>query len=183
LALRLDELHQGELIDAIERFSIEYGLKAEEMVKKLMTTRLKPRTGRLRASVKLDIKRTTSAVRVILKAGNKKNVPYAVTHEYGATIKAKPGKWLRIPLPNARTSAGVDRFSTPLRQTGKGKFYAAKSKKGNLLLFDRKTNKPWYVLKKQSKIPKRPTFAPTFKYLDDKMIPELEDFIVSLFEV
>jgi len=182
---RLSALADGELLDGLERIALTYGLKAEELTKKLMSTRLKPRTGRLRASVRLvpksGVKRSTTKLRVTL-AGGGKNVPYIYTHEYGATIRAKPGKALRIPLPAALTAAGVDRYPPPLKVTGRGKFYLAKSKKGNALLFNKRTDEPWYVLRKRVKIPPRPTIGPAFRFATKKMIPEVEEFISGVLE-
>tara|TARA_R110000824_G_scaffold249220_9_gene438191 strand:- start:294 stop:866 length:573 start_codon:yes stop_codon:yes gene_type:complete len=180
VADRLASLGEGELLETVELVAHELGMKGEELTKKLMTVRLKPRTGRLRASVNYKVKRLSNRIQLVLKAGGKR-LPYLVTHEYGATIRMK-SKYLRIPLPAAKTKAGVDRYSTPLRTTGAGLFYAAKSKRGNLLLFSRKTNKPWYILKKSVTIPRRQTIGLGFRYIEKNLAPELEKIILMKLE-
>jgi len=83
-----------------------------------------------------------------LKAGGK-DARHAAIQDGGGTVKGKP--WLRIPLPRALVG-GRDRYPGSLRAQAPRKFYAARSKAGNLLLFDRATNAPWYVLKRSVKV-------------------------------
>lgn len=65
-------------------------------------------------------------------------------------------KWLAIPLPIAKTAAGVSRYQTPRDVPG---LRFMLSKRGNALLVD-KTGVPWYVLRKSVTIPKRPYLLP-----------------------
>lgn len=68
-------------------------------------------------------------------------------HERGATIRAKAGGYLTIPLPAALDSRGV-----PLRKRARDwdNTFVARSKRGNLIIFQKKGRKnirPLYVLK------------------------------------
>jgi len=126
---------------------------------------LASRTGRLRQSIVGSSKgRSGAVVDVSLRAGGRvgnRSVPYAAAHEFGSTIRPKRARMLRIPLPAALTSAGVDRFPSPLRQTGAGLFYLRRSRRGNLILFNRVTSEPWYVLRDKVEIPARPFLRPS----------------------
>ena len=167
-------------MDAIELVAIDYGLQAETQTKKLMTTVLKVRTGRLRNSVRQRVKRTKTKVIVTLQAGGKR-VPYMMVHEFGSDgdITPKKGKYLRLPLPPAKTKAGVDRRSGgSLRGDKDFRFVPAKYLKGNNpLLIHVPSGKPWYVLKKSVRIPPRPTISKAYQWLEANMIPALEDAI------
>jgi hypothetical protein len=83
------------------------------------------------------------------------NHPGARIQEYGGTITGKP--WLAIPLPAARTAAGASRGSL---RSFKNTFFA-KSKAGNLLLFQRngKSITPLFVMKSSVTIPARLGFG------------------------
>ena len=177
---QLEKLGKGGLMDAIELVAIDYGLQAETQTKKLMTTVLKVRTGRLRNSVRQRVKRTKTKVIVTLQAGGKR-VPYMMVHEFGSDgdITPKKGKYLRLPLPPAKTKAGVDRRSGgSLRGDKDFRFVPAKYLKGNNpLLIHVPSGKPWYVLKKSVRIPPRPTISKAYQWLEANMIPALEDAI------
>lgn len=180
VAEQLEKLGKGGLMDAIELVAIDYGLQAETQTKKLMTTVLKVRTGRLRNSVRQRVKRTKTKVIVTLQAGGKR-VPYMMVHEFGSDgdITPKKGKYLRLPLPPAKTKAGVDRRSGgSLRGDKDFRFVPAKYLKGNNpLLIHVPSGKPWYVLKKSVRIPPRPTISKAYQWLEANMIPALEDAI------
>ena len=65
---------------------------------------------------------------------------YYRVQEYGGTIRSnRAGGFLAIPLPAAKTPAGVSRYPSPLRQSLKIAFpqgtFVRKSKGGNLILF------------------------------------------------
>ena len=177
---QLEKLGKGGLMDAIELVAIDYGLQAETQTKKLMTTVLKVRTGRLRNSVRQRVKRTKTKEIVTLQAGGKR-VPYMMVHEFGSDgdITPKKGKYLRLPLPPAKTKAGVDRRSGgSLRGDKDFRFVPAKYLKGNNpLLIHVPSGKPWYVLKKSVRIPPRPTISKAYQWLEANMIPALEDAI------
>ena len=180
VARHLRDLSEGQLMDAIELIAIDYGLQAEERTKDLMRSVLKVRTGRLRNSVRQRVKRTKDKVTVTLQAGGKR-VPYMLVHEFGSDgdIKPKRGKYLRLPLPPAKTKAGVDRRSGgSLRGDKDFKFVPAKYLKGNdPLLIHVPSGKPWYVLKRSVRIPPRPTISKAYEWLEANMIPALNDAI------
>ena len=75
-------------------------------------------------------------------------------HETGGVIKAKKAKYLTIPLPAALRSNG-----TPIKRKARDwkDTFVAKSKKGNLLIFQKRGSKivPLYALKRSVKIPPR----------------------------
>jgi hypothetical protein len=81
-------------------------------------------------------------------------LPYARIQEYGGTIYPKHAKFLAIPLTAALDSRGV-----PLRQGPRfwQNTFVAKSKAGNLLIFQRRGKDiiPLYVLKDKVTIPAR----------------------------
>ena len=183
-AQRLQRMvNDDQLLKAIERVGLEMGLHAEDLTKRLMSTRLKPRTGRLRASVRNEVTRTGDRVEIRLLAGNVK-LPCMATHEYGATIRPRRGKYLRIPLPPALTGAGVDRRAGgSLRNDPNFAFVPARNLKGrNPLLIHVRTGKPWYVLKRQVRIPPRPTVGPAFKKMQKDIVPELANVIRPVLE-
>lgn len=81
-------------------------------------------------------------------------VHHLVAHEFGATVKAKNGGWLTIPLPAALNANG-----TPKKPRARDwpNTFIIKSKKGNLLIVQKKGRGilPLYVLKKSVRIPAR----------------------------
>jgi hypothetical protein len=100
---------------------------------------------------------------------------YAVTHEYGATIRAKPGKALTIPFPAALTPAGVLKKSAR-QYMEQDNVFIVKGKKGPLIVRRDSTkagkNERWtllFALKKQVKVPARMGLRKSFQ---DQM-PEL----------
>ncbi len=75
-------------------------------------------------------------------------------HEKGGVIKVKKAKFLTIPLKAALDSRGI-----PLKRSARDwrNTFVAKSKKGNLLIFQKRGVGivPLYVLKKEVRIPPR----------------------------
>jgi len=75
---------------------------------------LHPRTGTLRRSFRFAVKgRHFWDTSVEIKSTAK----YAAIHEFGGEIRPKRAKKLAIPLADAKTQAGVARWSSPLRVT------------------------------------------------------------------
>lgn len=134
---------------------------------------LRSRSGRLKSSIAGSVKgESGGSFAIVLRAGGRVggySVPYAAAHEFGATITPKRAKFLRIPLPAARTAAGVDRYATPLRQTGAGMFHVRRSASGRLLLFNNATGEPWYLLVRQSKVRARPFLRPSLTEAGEKL--------------
>jgi hypothetical protein len=100
-------------------------------------------------------------------------VKYARLQELGGTVNARQGGYLRIPLPPAKTGAGVDRYSGPLREIARGKFTVIKSRAGNLLLIDIETGEPWYLLRKSVTIRARPYLRPAIDHVAKSDLPTI----------
>jgi len=149
-----------ELVATIRKRLYAAALMAEAEGKRNATTTIHARTGRLRASIAARLEPgPNDALDLKLRAGGGNSgpdVPYAAIHEYGGIIRPVRRKWLAIPLPIARTAAGVSRYQTPRDVPG---LRFMLSKRGNALLVDKK-GVPWYVLKKSVSIPKRPYLLP-----------------------
>lgn len=97
---------------------------------------------------------------------------YAAIHEHGGVVRAKSGKFLRVPIKNgpALTPAGVNRYHGSFRRSAPSdhSFYVIRSDSGNLLLMGKKKKsgakpKPWYTLVKSVTIPKRMGFLTAIK--------------------
>ena len=79
---------------------------------------------------------------------------YMSAHEYGATIRAKGGKYLTVPLPAAMNGDGTPKKPSALLWR---KAQVIKSKSGNLLIVVKNGRQliPLYVLKEVVKLPPR----------------------------
>ncbi|MEA3225733.1 MAG: hypothetical protein U9Q07_07255 [Planctomycetota bacterium] len=129
---------------------------------------LKRRTGNLMRSFHVGSKMGIDNV----TAWSASTSPYASIHETGGEIKPRRRKFLAIPLPGARTKAGVTKGSMigVVKGQSQPSLYGVKglfpivSKKGNLLLVKKKGAGfvPLFVLKKSVAIPARLKFAETF---------------------
>lgn len=135
---------------------------------------LSRRTGQLARSVTFKV--TPGASNVTLNVSIGANAPYAQIHETGGVIYAKHAENLAIPLPAAKTKAGVARLASP-RQDATLKFMISRA--GNKLLV-RITGKgkgrkiiPMYVLKNRVIIPARLGFAKTFEREAKQIIDEV----------
>lgn len=107
------------------------------------------------------------------------SVPYErKIHEHGGVIKARKAKYLTIPLPAALDSRGV-----PLKKSAKDwtNTFVAKSKAGNLIIFQRKGAQiiPLYVLKTQVYIPPRLGMGKTIMAGKDYLVDRLVDAILT----
>ena len=134
---------------AMARTALQLSLMAEAEGKKNATTRLSVRTGHLRNSVHGSVSSTGDVLQIRVAAGGRSggaDVRYARIQDQGGTVRARSGGKLRMPLPVAKTAAGVDRLPGPLRLVAPGRFHARRSKRGNLLLFDNSTGAPHYLL-------------------------------------
>ena len=191
---RLRSLGGGELAKQILSAMTLTMLNAEGNAKRNATTRPRVRTGRLRSSIAGSAAITGGNIEGRLEAGGhsrKKHlgqndspsgghgeVPYARFQEEGGHPRAPSGKKLRIPFPGgpALTGAGVDRYPSPLRSTGGGRFFLVVTDDG-AYLHNRDTPDagPWYVLVSSTKEP-----IPGKRYLGramDKAKTELPSFI------
>ena len=140
---------------------------------------LKVRTGRLRQSIAGRYKAGPAVHDIVLSAGGAragKEVRYAAIHEYGGTVRPKNGRYLRIPMGAAVTGAGVDRFTTPLRQSGAGLFRVQKAEDGRLFLVKtvgKGKGQPWYRLVTSARIPARPYLHPTIERVKLRIGPDI----------
>lgn len=102
---------------------------------------------------------------------------YAAIHEYGGTIRPTNAQYLTLPLPAVKMKAGVVRGGArAFNET-----FVAKSKRGNLILFQRQGQEivPLFLLTKGPiRIPARPSLAPTAERVT---IPELERAVRASF--
>lgn len=108
------------------------------------------RTGELSRSIHFEVKGqqlNTLTLRIYSDS------PYAKIQEFGGTIKPKNAQWLAIPLDAVKTGTGVARGGP---RDYENTFFA-KSKKGNLILFQKNEGKvtPLFVMKKEVTIPPR----------------------------
>lgn len=154
-------------------------LTAEAEAKKNATTTLHVRSGRLRNSIRgLVVPAEKGTFELRLSAGSKADrdpggpadVVYARIHELGGRVVPVRKQWLAIPLPPARTPAGVARYATARDAPG---LRFLKSKRGNLLLVA-KDGTPWYVLRKQVDIPARPYLYPALVDAGQRLAARLE---------
>jgi len=159
----------------VKKALVASALEMEGQAKRNCRRVLQMRTGRLVGSITSGVAPAPggkAAWDINLRAGGRAkgaDVPYAAIHEYGGTIRPKNGAYLRIPLGAALTTAGVDRFATPLRSTGAGLFGVVKTERGSLLLQHRPSGVPWYVLVPQVRMPARPFMRPAF----DEVVPKI----------
>ena len=107
---------------------------------------LQSRSGEGLASIKRSIRITGSTLDTV---EGRISTGQMGIHETGGTIRAKSAGYLTIPLPAAMDSRGV-----PLRQRARDwdNTFVARSKKGNLIIFQKKGRKnitPLYLLKSE----------------------------------
>lgn len=160
-------------------------LRAEARAKRNATVILHVRSGRLRASIRslvepsteggLDLKLSAGGGR----EGGSSEVVYARIHELGGTIRPVRRKWLAIPLPPARTAAGVSRYKTPRDVPG---LHFVTSKRGNLLLV-KPDGQPWFVLRKDVDIPARPYLRPALEEASAELVPRLAGTLTATLDL
>lgn len=115
-------------------------------------TTLSSRSGRLVRALLRSVKVKGSTVNTI--EAEIRLTGYAPIHEFGGTITPKRGKFLTIPLPAALDGQGVPKMR---RARDWPNTFVAKTKKGNLVIFQRRGAEiiPLYVLKTSVTIPPR----------------------------
>lgn len=140
----------SRLTRAMRQFGMDF-------VRRLKTERfsgrpaLRRRTGELSRSFQMSLSGTRLndlTLRVFSRS------PYAKIQEYGGTIVPKKAQWLAIPLDAVKTKGGVARGGPRDYQNT----FFAKSKKGNLILFQKDSSGgiiPLFVMKKEVTIPPR----------------------------
>jgi len=128
---------QAERIITRQAREMQRYVRTEHLTGGTTSTRLRVRTGKLRAScipIKTEIKEGS------VEGGISFGTVYGRVHigpkGQMTTITPKKGKYLTIPLPAAMTGAGVARGSA--RQGPWGETFVAKSKAGNLIIFGKR---------------------------------------------
>lgn len=190
-------LKQAKSIIDINARALQRYVRIEKLTGGTTPSRLRVRSGRLRASV-ISLKTEMKEDRV--EGGISFGTVYGRAHVgpkgQVTTITPKRSKYLTIPLPAAMTKAGVVR-GTARSFMGKegvfGKTFIAKSKAGNLIIFGQKRIEkgkrtgelrreivPLFVLKKQVKIKARVHPEELIAWVKPKMI---EDFVKKGIEV
>lgn len=103
---------------------------------------------------------------------------YMRAHETGATIVARRARLLTIPLPAAKTAAGVARFSA--RQAPYAETFWRESKRGNLILFGKQGDRivPLFLGRTSVRLPRRPWLRPAF----DGAVEAMEAILVRTLE-
>jgi len=102
--------------DALLNGSKRLALFAEAEGRKNATERLRVRSGNLRRSITGSVAAQSDGASVELTAGGRtggKDVPYAATQEFGATITPVRRQWLALPAQDVQTGAGVSRYASP----------------------------------------------------------------------
>jgi hypothetical protein len=125
-------------------------------------TSLSKRSGALIAAIQGSVRVDGSTFATLTGQIGAPGIPYARIQELGGTITAKNGKFLCIPLPAALDSNGLPLQSSPRDWPNT---FCAKSKAGNLLIFQRRGTSvvPLYVLKTSVTIPPRLNMGATLR--------------------
>jgi phage gpG-like protein len=182
IELKIDKKQVAELVDklsaldptkrgnAITRIFRAVVTEAELYMKEnvLSGQTLKVRTGNLRRSIGSRIENNSVG---IIGSGVRQGarMPYADIHETGGVIRAKAGKYLAIPLSAAQTKGRVARA----RPRDYDNTFVARSRSGNLIIFQRKLGsaaKALFVLKKSVTIPARPYMTRTAENIADRVM-------------
>ncbi len=140
------------------------------------------------ASAKLRPMRTSKGWAIGLPAGELQSRIMRL-HETGGTIKAKNGKFLRIPIPGGPASKNDPYAGMSIR--GVPGFFIAKSAQGNPIIFKVGTFDfskkgsafvPWYFLKQSVFMPSRPWFSEAVKTALDNLPNRVSDIIAKAVE-
>lgn len=178
-------------------------LKTERLTGGTSPTKLGTRTGALRASVRPISVNRSSIVNIdnVIQSGVSFGTRYAKTHigRRGTvtTIRPKGHPYLAIPLPAARTRAGVAKGQPEVSWQGEqrpnspfGDTFIAKSKRGNLIIFGKTIQTkgvnwgrtkgkviPLFVLKHEVKIPVRIPIEGIYERLEDTIKEKMKGLV------
>lgn len=162
LGVDLRELMKLGGMPRLRRAFIAAGAKMEGRAKVNARTRMKVRTGGLSRSISYEVGLATDSTQELTLRAAK---DYAQRQDEGGTTRAGAGRYLRIPLPSALTAGGVDRFPGPLRIVAPDLFVVVRGPSG-LVLLNKETGEPWYVLRKQ-------VTTPATRFMSDAVDDEL----------
>lgn len=149
---KLEAMAGGGLAKVVKRNAKKAGLLGEREAKLAATLEPRVRSGRLRSSIRHELRETSSGgLELVLRAGGGGEsgiVNYAGIQEYGGTIRPTRAKNLAIPLDGALTGAGVPRWPGGPRGAPMELGLAMGIGKRRLFLVDRATGEPMYLLVK-----------------------------------
>ncbi len=176
--------------------AIEKGIKKasstvlRQLVSNVSGAILKRRTGALARSMgwrvdkdKYGIPEGTIGSGATLKTAR---MTYADIHETGGTIRPRRSRMLAIPLKNAQTSAGVERFTPRDVMGGLTKYndsFIGKGKSGNLIIFGvikgmaKVKVVPLFLLKNKVEIPARRYMSITADQTKEQVVNDIVDKI------
>lgn len=144
------------------------GRTVKHIIRNISGGILKTGSGQLRRSITGRSARFGKIVKAIIGSGifGRKAVKYARIHEHGGKIRPKKAKILTIPLPGIKGRAAnfPDAF-------------IIKSKKGNLLLVEKKGKKgirPLFALKSEVDIPARHWLSKSIKEMKPELLRSLK---------
>jgi len=129
------------------------------------------KTGKLATSISGKRTRTAKGIQVIVGSGVfSPEVPYSVIQEKGGTVRPKRAKFLAVPFE------GVKGFPREYHDT-----FFAKSKRGNLILFQKHGRggmQPLFSMKKQVKVPASKWFSSTMEKQRQKLEAMLGEKVI-----
>lgn len=180
---RLEGLEQ-QLAREVGKAATELSLRAERNAKLLGTTRLRRRSGHLVGSIQGTARPSPDggAVDAVVSAGGRGGVgtvKYARLQEMGGTVRPTRSTKLAIPLPAAQTAAGVSRYASPRHNPN---LVLVRSRAGNLVLIDKHTGVPHYVLKDQVTITPHWYLRDGMKAAVEEMKPRVSEAVRKLLE-
>jgi len=171
-ALLRATVESGRLADVVRVSMVETGLVAESKAKLAVTaggaSGLSARSGHLRNSIRHTVERGQGGPEMHLSAGGRfggNDVRYARIHELGGTIRPQRAKSLAIPLPAAKTGAGVSGRPGP-RDFPDLQFMPSKNPR-NVGILATPAGVPMFVLRRSVTIPARPYLRPALDQSTD----------------
>lgn len=177
-ASRIPQTLAGIMRDQLGQ-AVTYG-RARYLTGGTTADRLASRTGTLRAA--FDATVTVEGSSVVGQLGYLHNPPpWASVHEgwpdgrTSTTIRPSHAQYLAIPLTATARTAGSPRDY-------RGTLFAARSTRGNLLLFERvgKTIQPVYLLRSEVIVPARPAVRPTAAWVTPRVRDALAAGLTTL---
>ena len=168
VAAKLRRLGGDGFRRVVEQALISTAEKAEQVAKDNVRALTVTRSGNLYGSITGFVRTGDQGPEAVVRAGGRspegKWLGYARTIEYGSDgpIRAKPGKYLRIPMKAALTQGGSDRYGGPLRTMAPGLFRVVQipPKTGKLYLLHIPSGKLWYRLVRAVTVRARPFLRP-----------------------
>lgn len=173
LAAKIRAMGPGGFARVVGVALIKTAFRGESAAKDNVRTVLNVRSGHLARSITGFVRQGSGGPEAVIRAGGRipgvvEPVRYAATHEYGATILPRNGKYLRWPLPPALTGAGVDRYGGPLRTMAPGVFRVVRVQGEGIFLVHIPSGQRWYRLIRKATIRARPFLRPAARDAADR---------------